>query len=461
MRSSLVSLLGCALSVAMAGKVSAQTVAPAPMPAMTLPEALAYAAQHQPSLLAARARFEAAQRDTDIPRGLWYPRVGATAQILGGTTNNTTASFVTTPVLDLPRIGGTRQAPPIAWQPYASSLAGIGVRQELFDFGRIGALEAAYDATAQAEGARADADRLDVALTVEETYFAVHAGKAVLRAADQATQRARLHRDESAAGVHSGLRSPIELTRAEADFSRFEVAKVRAAGGLDIAQAIFAAAVGIAEARLDAAGEPAAPPAAPPESTFPNAADRDPVVREAISRLQAQRALTLVAEAELRPDLFITAGANARAGGGPAAGADGAWGSGFVPDVPNWDAALVLSWPIYDRTSVARAEASRVREVQRRAELSLARQRVNGALQQVFASYQVAGQAIPALERSVNAAQANHAQAEARFKAGLGSSVELADAEALRVQAEIDLAIGRFEHARARARLGRAVSEVP
>src|SRR5262249_29682632 len=136
-------------------------------------------------------------------------------------------------------------------------------------------------------------------------------------------------------------------------------------------------------------------------------------------------------------------------------------GNGLVPDVPNWDAALVLSWPLYDRTAVARAEASRVREQQRRAELALARQRFSAAVQQALASYEVAGQALPALQRPTDAARANGAQADARFKAGLGSSVELADAEALLVQAEIDLAVGKFEHARARARLGRALSEVP
>jgi outer membrane protein TolC len=433
----------------------------AALPAMTLPEALSYAARHQPSLLAAQARVRAAQRDADVPRGLWGPRLGATLQALAGTANNSTASYVATPVLDLPRIGGTRQAPPHDWQPYPSSLAGIGVRQEVFDFGRIGALEAAFDATALAEGAHGEADRLDVALTVEEAYFAVHAAKGVLRAAQKAEQRARMHRELAAAGVRSGLRSPIELTRAEADLSRFAVASVRAAGGLDVARVVFAAAVGVPEARLDADGEPGPPAAAPPDSTIAGAADRDPLVREATARLHAQRAFTRVAEAELRPDLFLSAGINVRAGGATAAGAQGPWGNGFVPDVPNWDAALVLSWPIYDRTSIARANASRVREEQRRAELDLVRQRLAATVQQALAAYEVAGQAVPALEQSLQAASRNHAQADARFKAGLGSSVELADAEALLVQAEIDLAVGRFEHARARARLGHALSEEP
>jgi outer membrane protein TolC len=72
---------------------------------------------------------------------------------------------------------------------------------------------------------------------------------------------------------------------------------------------------------------------------------------------------------------------------------------------------------------------------------------------------EVAREALPSLERELDAARANGAQADARFKAGLGTSVELADAEALRTDAEIRLALGTFELARARAAFGRAIAE--
>ena len=71
----------------------------------------------------------------------------------------------------------------------------------------------------------------------------------------------------------------------------------------------------------------------------------------------------------------------------------------------------------------------------------------------------VARDALPALQHELEAARANYAQADARFKAGLGTSVELADAEALRTDAEIQLALGTFELAKARAAFGRAIAE--
>ncbi len=82
-------------------------------------------------------------------------------------------------------------------------------------------------------------------------------------------------------------------------------------------------------------------------------------------------------------------------------------------------------------------------------------------MQQAYLAVGVARAALPALERAVEAARANYAQAEARFKAGLSDTVELADAEALRTQAEIDLIVGQFDLARARVAFGRAIAEEP
>ena len=66
-------------------------------------------------------------------------------------------------------------------------------------------------------------------------------------------------------------------------------------------------------------------------------------------------------------------------------------------------------------------------------------------MQQGYEAVQVAQAALIGLQRAVDAAHANYAQAEARFKAGLGTSLELADAEAVRTETEIQLAVGRYD----------------
>jgi outer membrane protein len=426
---------------------------------MTLPEALSFAATHQPSLVASRARLAASQQETRIPRGLWLPRAGAVAEFVGGSFNNTTTSYLGTTAMDIPRIGSSKTSPPVSWSPYANTLAGIGIRQEIFDFGRIGALETVYDAAAEAEAANADADKLDVALFVQEGYFGVFVAKAVLSAAEGAVQRSTFHKQLAEAGVKSGLRSPIELTRAEAELARFEIGRVRAAGNVEVARSIFAAAVGVPERYLDASGTMPEPAAAPAASTYDAATEKDPAVRRAKALTEQQRGATRVAKAELLPDLQLTAGLNTRGGGANPSSGEAVPGGGWIPEIPNWDVGVVLSWPLFDASSLARIKASREREAQRAAEADLTKQVVLARVEVADETFRVSIESLPALQRASDAAQANYAQADARFKAGLGNAVELADSEALRLEAEINLAVGKFEQARARSRLARALAE--
>ena len=107
-----------------------------------------------------------------ISRAQWLPHVAATVQAIEGTSNNTTASYVGASGLDIPRIGGT----PVTsgegnWRPSTSTLAAVGLTQEIFDFGRIAAQAGVADAAYEAEGhsARTDARRVD--LLVRDAFY--------------------------------------------------------------------------------------------------------------------------------------------------------------------------------------------------------------------------------------------------------------------------------------------------
>lgn len=436
--------------------------------AVTLPEAIAYARAHQPAVRASVARVAEQRANAGVPRAAWYPFAGLSGQILEGTTNNTTASYLSTDVVDVPRIGGTPSTigSRASWRPHTSTLVGMGASQEVFDFGRIAAQAAAADAQVVVAEHAADTLRLDIELDVEEAFFAVNAAKSVLRASEDAYERARVHRDFARAGVRSGLRSPIELTRAEAELTRFDTGRIRARGGLAAAQVVLAAAVGASDPALDAAN---APPIATDLPALPDALRRaeanDPRLGEVTARLRAQEQETHAIAARMRPDLQLSASFTERAGGAtPSASTAGGgpavpFGNGGLPNVPNWDAGLILSWPLFDPTISARRGASVRAEQVRREEVDLARQQLVANVERAYLSVDVARQALPSLQRELDAAGANYAQADARFKAGLGTSVELADAEGLRVDAEIRLALGIFEMAKARAAFGRAIAE--
>jgi len=447
----------------------ATTLGPAPAEAtlprppairrMTLGEALDYARKNQPSLLSARALLAGRQAEARVPAALFLPRVTISAQVLEGTANNSSASYLNVYGIDLPRIGGVPVGSK-SWSPDASSLAAAGLRQEMFDFGRIAALQAVANAAVDAERSVNEVTRLDVDFAVETGFYAVRTAKGILGAAQAAYDRSLLNYNTAVAGVKAGLREPIELTRAESDLDRFDVGRVRAQAGLDAAQSVFAAVVGVPDLVLDAQGEP--PPVLPAPTlaqAVAQAFQNDPLLRARQALIRQQASTTQAIAAELHPDLSLTASLNGRAGGAQPSGASVPEGQGFVPNIPNWDAAVVLTWPLLDFGVLAREDASRALEGARQAELAEARQQLAANVQKAYVDLVAASRALPSLEKTLVAAHANYDQAEARFKNQLGSSVELADAQALLTTAEVDVTIGRFAVLQARAALGRVIAE--
>jgi outer membrane protein len=433
---------------------------PPPARAMSLADALAYARAHQPAVLAGIARVAAQKEAARVPGAQWEPLVGATAQIFGATANNTTASYLTNAYVDIPRIGGTRTVSSGTWQPYASTFIGAGITQEAFDFGRIAAQTAAADALVEIQKQASANALLDVTYGVVEAYFAAYAAKAVFKASEDAYSRAKVHRDLAKSGVDAGMRPPIELTRAEADLARYDAARVRARGGVQTAQAVYAAAVGVTDAALDVEGTPAAPLDLPAlRDAIAEAGTRDPTILGAIAQLREQEDQTRAIRASTRPDISLTGMVSGRAGGGAPSSGTPADQDGWLPNVPNWDIGAIFTWPLFDPVVGARADASRAAEEARRQELNQARFEEVARIRQAYVAVVVARQALPALQQSLEAARANWSQADARFRSGLGTAVELADAEAVLADAEINLALGVFDVARTRAIFGRTIAE--
>jgi outer membrane protein TolC len=424
-----------------------------PRQAMTLAQALDFARAHHPRLKVADAEVRFARELAEEPKARWLPSFGVTAQVVGSSNNNSATNWLGSKgAVEFPRIAGTgflQHPSDIDWKPYLNTSVGVSGEQLVFDSGRIAAELAVADALTDAQQASKEDRQLSVELGVRETYFATLAARAVVEVARQAERRASVHRDEAHARVTQGVRSRVEELRAEADLARFQVGVLRAEAGLRSAQAAFAEAV----------GEPgvAAPTTVPTlEVVLDDAARRDPVVREALLRERAAQAEVRLATTELLPEVYVVATVSSAAGGAPKEGTTSqTWGLGAVPWVPDYFAGAVLSWRFFDpvrrarQTSAERAGEITVAELENVQQQSIAR------VQQAWVRAQVAAQSLPALENARLAAQANYEQAEVRVNSGLGTAVELADAEALRTSAEVELVLGRFEVVRARASLVR------
>jgi outer membrane protein TolC len=428
---------------------------------MSLQQALDYARAHHPQVRSALAELAARKAEAKVPRAQWMPQIGGTLQVIGGSVNNTTASYLNVPEVDLPRIGGRGATTSTDWTPAVSTMAALSVGQEVYDFGRIAAQISVADAHADVARANADSIDLTIQLGVEEAYHGVLAAKAVLHATEEALKRATTHRDYAQAGTKSGMRPPIDLTRAQADVATLDVRRIRATAGLQAARAALAASIGSTAIEVDA--EPLADDQTPGpafDEALRIAAQRNPAIAAALARVRAQTWSTKEITRELLPNLFASAGLNGRAGGMAAtAGGPTAYGDGWLPDIANWHLGLVLQWNLFDGTVLARREASKAREQAMQADLELERMVTALGAEKSWLDLDAALRALPGLAQAVAAAQANQQQADARFRAGLGTIIELADAEALLTNAQLELAVGQFTVARARAVLARMMGQ--
>lgn len=457
-----------ALSVATARAEPALRHAPAPEPAlarrMTLDEARRFARDHQYKLVAARQRFTAAKLESEVARAQWLPQIGVLAEIFGGTANNATGLYLNQRAVDVPRVGATVvPGDDPSFKPYGSTFLAFGARQELYDFGRIAAERVAADLRAEVDRYRVLGQTIDSDFMVAQAYYAVLAAIAIDEASRNAYERAATHADFARASVQSGLRTPIELTRADADVARYEAGMQRARGALHTARIVLAVTVGVDDAELDATAAPAPGGALPALGDVLARAGRTPVVLAVRATAEAQRAETRRIEAQVRPNLFATAAVDGRAGGAPPSSSRSVLqsGAGFAPIVPNYDVGAVLSWPLWEPQVDRLADVSRARAEAAASEVEAALRGQRATIAAAWHEAEVATTSLSALERGAQAARANYDQADHRFQVGLGTSTELADAQALRTDADIQLAIGLFQAARARAVLERAIAEVP
>lgn len=435
-------------------------------PSMTLEQALAYAADHHPRLLVDVADVKARKAAAEVPGKRWLPQVGVTAQAIGGTNNNSGSLWLSSRgAVEMPRIAGTaflQRPSQIDWKPYVNTAIAAGFEQELFDFGRIAAERSVADARASSAKAGERADRLDVVLGVREAFFAVQAAHQVLAAADQVVQRATVHRDAICALGREGLRPQADCARGQADLARYQAARSRSEGSLDSACVTFAAAMGHERDRVDVRGDAPQVDASVPSfsEAVAGAEAHEPRMQVAEAEAHASKSEVERSSAALRPQIYGIGTVMGSAGGAPVTqGAHGAYGDGVVPFVPNYYAGVVMSWQMIDapgRAEHATREAEAATSQERIHEV---REQTKTAAAQAWVAAESTMRTVPELQNALSAAEISYAQVDGRYKEGLATVIELTDVESLRVDAEINLAIGQFEAARARAQLDRALAK--
>ena len=146
---------------------------------------------------------------------------------------------------------------PIIYNRFASGITGS---QMITDFGRTGNLVATSKSRAIAENQNAETTRDLVTLTVDRAYFAVLRAQAVLTVADQTVKARQTVADQVSALAASKLKSQLDLSFANVNLASAKLDLADARNNLQSSLAEFSTALGLPAAQNFQLSEEPLPP---------------------------------------------------------------------------------------------------------------------------------------------------------------------------------------------------------
>ena len=387
---------------------------------LTLDQAKTTALKNHPRVCAAQAAARAAGFVPTQLRAAYYPSVSASLTGVGSQTGTAVAAGnVTTSSL------------------YNRAASGVWGTQLITDFGRTSKLVASANQKAGAQQETVNLTRAQILLQVEQTYYRTLLAQSVLKVAEQTLAARRLTLKQVSALAQSSLKSTLDVSFADVNVSQAELDLFKAENDIHSARAELAAALGQdREEPYELVDEPMPGPLESSADALISQAVRDrPEL--AAQRLQRDAAKSFAASEHRLwlPSIGIIA----------AAGAIPTHDSRLNPTYSA--AALNVSIPVLNGGlfSARRAEADEKVEVANQQikdlEIQIARD-VNVAWLNATNAYR----RMDVTQRLQDqAARALHL-AKARYDLGLGSIVELTQAQLNQTSAEITAASAKYEY---------------
>jgi len=429
--------LGLALvSIAVAALAPARARADEPL-RLSLDDAVGAAVSGHPRVRASKANQMAAAARTDQARLVASPAGGVSAEINRSTGNTTPGAFLAAPGF-VPIAGPARgnSFDDGSWQTGASLWA-------TWDITSLARQNAAVDlahAGEQEAEATTALRELEVAYEAADAFMALVAADKSVKAATASLDRARVFHKIVTTLVQQSLRPGVDEARAQAELSAAEIALARAQQVREVQRARLLQAMG-ASASTAIEPVPGALLGPAPTTAVNVPGGPHPLVKQADAGVARAQALEHVVALQYVPriDLFTSLWMRGSGIFDPTA-------SGLVPNVPNWAGGVAASWNIFEVPTIrARAREAKATEAVALATRDDAALAVSGDAQRAQAVLQGALQIAQATPANLAAARTAEQQVTARYQAGLAQVTDVADAQRVLAQAEVDDAVAHVE----------------
>jgi outer membrane protein len=412
----------------------AQTANPQAGNVLTLDEAIQIGLDNHPSIKAARERIGAQQAVLGQQMAAYYPTIAM---------NN----FYQTSTQVGSNVGASENA-------FDTVVSRTGVNMTLYNFGkREGTVQAARD-TLDATGFNYKTAVDGVILGVKQSYYLYLGAKAIVTVREETVKSRQLLVNQARGFYEVGTRARIDVARAESNLYTAEADLIAARNAMQVAWVTLKNAMGLRELPERPLVEEAIITTVP--YTLDQARELAYASRPELKSFEAQRRAQDQTIAAARrghlPDINFDA--NYRRSGTSAAE------STTFPLQGAWQAQLSLVIPIFDgfRTTNRVEETLRNYYVIRNQE-EQQRQQVALDVEQAYLRLIELRDRIRANEAAASAAKENLDLATGRYQVGVGSIIEITDAQTLYTDAQTTYIRSLYDYKIADAQLTRAIGQ--
>jgi len=426
--------------------------------ALTVAQVVETAKEHYPAIKAAQAQQQAAQGAIGLAKTAYLPHAEVLWQTNRATANNIYGLLL--PQSVIPNISGPVIASDNTRSAWSSGVGSL-VNWQPFDFG----LRAANVATATAARNQAQAamnrTRYDVAVATADAFLTVIAAQKTAEAARAGVDSWQVLLRSIHALTAAELRPGADESRVQAELAAAQTQIAQAEQAIDVARSTVAQFVGLDPAQVNVSPGKLTDqlPAERPEPPLETAAN--PVAMEqvaAIAQTESQRNAT---GRTYYPQFLVQGLAAARGSGLLSDGSRLGALNGLAPTTPNFGIGLTVTFPAMDRFALREQESMQSANIRAGQAESLV---IAANLQAQFniALATLAGARRVAANTPIEVASARAAlqQATARYQSGLAPIDDVAQAQRLLVQAQIDDSLARLSVWRAKLRLATARGDV-
>jgi outer membrane protein len=408
--------------------------------AVRIDQAVDQALSNYPAIRTARAQKAAADAGIDLARTAYLPHADVLWQENRATRNNVFGLLLpqsTIPSMSGPVLGTT------GFESAWGSAGGLLFSWEPFDFGLRKSSVAVARAVSRQAQAGVEVTKLDVGIAAADAFMTVLANEQVTRASQANVERFDVFLKSVRVLADNQLRPGADVSRAEAELAVAKNQLIQAQQNTELALANLAEALGQAgtTVALDAGPLLELPPPTPLEAA--NFASH-PLALAQGAALDVVRARQRTLDRSYFPRFNFQTSLFGRGTGALTNGViDNS--KGFYPDTANWATGLTVTFSVSGIFEI-RARR-RIEDGNAAAEQARYDQTVNTLKAQEARARTLVESARRMAENTpveVKAAEETLQRSKVRYEYGLANITEVADAQRLLAQAEIDDAVARL-----------------